>query len=225
MFGQISQPSYAVASSNKVLKNVYGLLALSMIPTVAGAWIGMSSGLLLGLGAGMNAIIFLVFAFGMMFLIEKNKNSAAGVPLLLAFTFGMGLFLSRLLQPVLGMQSGPGIVMTSFFGTAAVFGAMSFLSMTVKKDVSGLYKTFIVGAIALLVVGLLNIFIQSSLLMMVLSAIAIIIFSGFIFFSLKDVREGRETNYISATLSVYLSLYNVFSSLVSLLTGIGGNND
>lgn len=213
-----------VATSNKVLRNVYGLLALSMIPTVFGAWIGMSTGLLLGLGVVMQAVIFLAFAFGMMFLIEKNKNSAAGVPLLLFFTFGMGLFLSRLLQPVLGMQGGPGIVMTAFFGTAAIFVVMNILSTVVKKDVSGIAKTFVVGAIALLIVGIINIFLQSSVLMMVLSTIAIIIFSGFIFFSLKDVREGRENNYISATLSVYLSIYNVFSSLVSLLTGFGSND-
>lgn len=205
---------------NHVLKNVYGLLALSMLPTVLGAWLGMSTGIFASMGHGMSAIIFLVFAFGMMFMIEKNKESASGVYLLLVFTFGMGVFLSRLLTPVLGLTQGPGIVMSSFLGTAAIFGTMNFLSTIVKRDLSNMYKFFIVGAIAVLVASVVNVFLGSSILMMVVSALAIIIFSGFIFFEMRRVHSGEETNYISATLSIYLSLYNVFTGLIQLLTGI-----
>lgn len=215
-----TQSSLATNSSDRVLKNVYGLLSLSMIPTVVGAWLGMQTSLFAGMGAGLSAIIFMVFAFGMMFLINKNQNNAAGVPLLLFFTFGMGLFLSRLLQYALGHQAGPGIVMTSFIGTAAIFAAMNVLSTFVKRDVSTLQKGFVIAAIALLVVSLINLFFQSSMLMMIISFFVIIVFSGFLFFEMKDIREGRETNYIIATLGLYLSLYNVFTALINLLLGI-----
>jgi modulator of FtsH protease len=225
MFGQISQQGTMVQANNKVLKNVYGLLALSMLPTILGAWIGISTSIMAGMSMGVSAIVFLVFAFGMMFLINRNKESSLGVGLLLFFTFGMGLFLSRLLGPVLGLQQGAGIVMTSFFGTAVVFGVMTVLSSMVKKDVSSLYKAFIVGAVVLMVVSLSNLFFQSSVLMMVVSAMAIIIFSGLLFFELKSVRDGYETNYVMATLSIYLSVYNIFTSLVQLLTGFSLGDD
>ena len=219
MLNIINQGSM-VKGANQTIKNVYGLLALSMIPTVVGAWIGMSTGLFAAMGTGMSAIVFLVFAFGMMFLIEKNKNSQTGVYLLLGFTFGMGLFLSRLLTPVLGLAQGSAIVMSSFLGTAAIFGTMNVLSTVVKRDLGGLYKFLVVGAVAILVASLVNIFLHSSVLMMVVSALAIMIFSGFIFFEMRDLRSGVQQNYISATLSIYLSLYNVFTSLIQILTGV-----
>lgn len=221
MFNQISaQSSYFGAARNQVLKNTYGLLALSMIPTVLGAWIGMSTGIMAMMGTMVSTIVFLVFAFGMMYLIEKNKTSNVGVGLLLLFTFGMGMFLSRILTPVLGLAQGPGIVMTAFGGTAVIFGVMAFLGNFVKRDLGGLYKFLIVGACIIFVCALVNIFFKSTAMMMVISAAAILVFSGFLFFDLRRVANGEETNYISATLSIYLSLYNVLTSLIQLLTGI-----
>ena len=221
MFNQLSTPSTHLSTrTNTVLRNTYMLLAISMIPTVIGAWIGMSTGIMLAMGTMMSTIVFLVFAFGMMFLIEKNKNSGLGVGLLLAFTFGMGLFLSRLLMPVLGLAQGPAIVMTAFGGTAVVLGVMAFLSTVVKRDLGGLYKFLIVGFCILFVCSLINLFFQSTAAMMVLSSLAILIFSGFLFFDLRRVADGSETNYVSATLSIYLSLYNILTSLIQLLTGI-----
>lgn len=226
MFNQISaQGSHVSSQSNTVLKNTYGLLALSMIPTVLGAWIGMSTGIMSVMGTGMSAIIFLVFALGMMFAIEKNKESGVGVVLLMVFTFGMGMFLSRLLSPVLGLAQGPAIVMTAFGGTAAIFGVMAFLSSYVKRELAGLHKFLIVGACILLVTSLVNIFFQSSVMMMVISACAILVFSGFLFFDIRRVLDGSETNYISATLSIYLSLYNILTSLIQLLTGFSLGSD
>lgn len=227
MFKQMTASNSGMGSrSNTVLRNTYMLLAFSMIPTILGAWIGMNTGIMAAMGAGVSTIVFLVFAFGMMFAIEKNKNSSAGVGLLLVFTLGMGLFLSRLLIPVLGLVQGPAIVMTAFGGTATVLGVMAFLSSVVKRDLGNLYKFLIVGFCILFVCSLINIFFQSTAAMMVLSSIAILIFSGFLFFDLRRVVDGSETNYISATLSIYLSLYNILTSLIQLLTGISmGSSD
>ena len=141
---------YAVASEeqrNRVLRNTYWLLALSMVPTVLGAWIGVSTNLMATMGAGMSAIVFLAGAFGFIFAIEKTKNSAAGVPVLLAFTFFMGLMLSRLIGHILGFSNGAALIMTAFAGTGGVFVAMAALSSVIKRDLSSMGKFLMVGAV------------------------------------------------------------------------------
>jgi modulator of FtsH protease len=213
-----------IQERNKVLRNTYWLLALSMVPTVLGAWIGISTGLTRAMSPGIGLVVFLVGAFGFMFAIEKTKNSAAGVPMLLAFTFFMGLMLSRLLGVVLGMTNGASLVMTAFAGTGAIFLGMASLSSIIKRDLSAMGKWLFIGAILLLVAGVANVFVQSSALMITLSVLAIGIFSAFILHDLKRVQDGQETNYISATLGVYLSIYNVFQSLLALL-GLAGGRD
>ncbi len=209
---------------NSVLRNTYWLLALSMLPTVLGAWIGLETGIARAMSPGIGMIVFLAGAFGFIFAIEKTKNSAAGVPVLLAFTFFMGVMLSRLLGNVLGLANGAGLIMTAFAGTGAIFFGMATLSSVIKRDLSSMGKWLFIGVIMLLVVGIANFFIQSSALMITLSVLAIGIFSAFILHDLKRVQDGYETNYISATLGVYLSLYNIFSSLLALL-GIGGGRE
>jgi modulator of FtsH protease len=213
------------AQRNRVLRNTYWLLALSMVPTVLGAWIGVQTGLVRGLGMGMSAIVFLGGAFAFMFAIEKFKNSAAGVPILLAFTFFMGLMLSRLVGSVLGLANGGSLIMTAFAGTGAVFLGMASLSTVIKRDLSSMGKFMFIGVILLLVAGIANIFIQSSALMITLSMLAIGIFSFFILYDLKRVQDGEETNYISATLGVYLSIYNIFSNLLAMLGIFGGERE
>jgi modulator of FtsH protease len=210
---------------NRVLRNTYWLLALSMVPTVLGAWIGVSTGILRGMGAGMSAIVFLGGAFGLMYAIEKTKNSAAGVPVLLGFTFFMGLMLSRLIGAVLGMSNGAGLIMTAFAGTGLIFFGMATLSSVIKRDLSSMGKFLFIGVIMLLVASIANIFLQSSALMITLSVLAIGIFSAFIIYDLKRVKDGEETNYITATLGVYLSLYNVFQSLLSIFGIFGGSRE
>ena len=214
----------SIEQRNRVLRNTYWLLALSMVPTVLGAWIGVSTGITRTMGPGMSAIVFLGGAFGFMFAIEKTKNSASGVPVLLAFTFFMGLMLSRLIGTVLGMNNGAGLIMTAFTGTGVIFLGMASLSSIIKRDLSSMGKFLFIGMIMLIVAGLANIFIQSSALMITISVIAIGIFSAFILHDLKRVKDGEETNYISATLGVYLSLYNVFQSLLSIL-GLTSSSD
>ncbi len=213
------------AQRNRVLRNTYWLLALSMVPTVLGAWIGVQTGFMQGMGAGMSAIIFLVGAFGFMFAVEKFKNSGVGVALLLGFTFFMGLMLSRLLASVLGLSNGASLIMLAFGGTGAIFFGMASLSSVIKRDLSNMGKFLFIGMIMLLVAMIANIFIQSSALMITLSVLAIGIFSAFILHDLKQVQDGVQTNYISATLGVYLSLYNVFSNLLALLGIFGGERE
>ncbi|RZI77054.1 MAG: BAX inhibitor (BI)-1/YccA family protein [Variovorax sp.] len=224
VFGSPSAVDHNTAQRNQVLRNTYWLLALSMIPTVLGAWVGIATGVASAMSPGIGLVVFLAGAFGFMFAIEKTKNSAAGVPVLLAFTFFMGIMLSRLVGTVLGMANGAGLVMTAFAGTGAIFLGMATLSSVIKRDLSSMGKFLFIGAIMLLVAGIANFFIQSSALMITLAVLAIGIFSAFILYDLKRVKDGQETNYITATLGVYLSLYNVFQSLLMLL-GIGGGRD
>ena len=216
--------STTVAARNRVLRNTYWLLALSMVPTVLGAWLGVATGIASAMTPGISLIVFMGGAFGFMYAIEKTKESAAGVPVLLAFTFFMGVMLSRLVGNVLGLANGASLIMTAFAGTGAIFLGMAALSSIIKRDLSSMGKFLFIGAIMLLVVGVANFFIQSSALMITLSVLAIGIFSAFILYDLKRVKDGYETNYITATLGVYLSIYNVFQSLL-LLLGIGGGKD
>ena len=226
------QPVYAgnagagvLAQRNKVLRNTYWLLALSLVPTVLGAWVGVTTGLFAAMSPGVSVVVFLVGAFGLMFGVEKTKNSAAGVPMLLAFTFFMGLMLSRLIGMVLGFSNGATLIMTAFGGTAAVFAAMATLASVIKRDLSNMAKFLFVGAVLLLVAAVINVFVQSSAMMITLSVIAIGIFSAFMLVDLKRVIDGGETNYISATLAIYLDIYNVFANLLALLGIFGGQRD
>ena len=211
------------AERQRVLRNTYWLLALSMLPTVLGAWIGVSTGITRSLTGGLGLMVFLGGAFGFMFAIEKTKNSAAGVPVLLAFTFFMGLMLSRLIAMVLGFKNGPELVMTAFGGTAGVFFVMASLATVIKRDLSGMGKWLFVGALVLMVGAIINVFVGSSAGMMAISVAAIGIFSAFMLYDLKQIMDGGETNYINATLALYLDIFNVFQSLLALLGMTAGD--
>ena len=224
-FPGVSGQGALAAQPNRVLRNTYLLLAVSMIPTVLGAWIGVATGLTAMMGNGLAAILFLAGAFGFMFAIEKTKDSGVGVAVLLAFTFFMGVMLSRLVGSVLGLANGAGLIMMAFAGTGAIFLGMATLSSVIKRDLSSMGKFLFIGMILLLIAGIANVFLQSSALMITLSVLAIGIFSAFILYDLKRVQDGEETNYISATLSVYLSLYNVFQSLLALFGIVGGRDE
>jgi modulator of FtsH protease len=213
------------AQRNKVLRNTYWLLALSLVPTVLGAWVGVATGITQYLGGGLGIIIFLGGAFGFIFAIEKTKNSAAGVPILLAFTFFMGLMLSRMIAMVLGFKNGSELIMTAFGGTAGVFFVMASLASVIKRDLSGMGKWLMVGAIVLMVGAVINVFVGSSAGMMAISVAAIAIFSAYMLYDLKQIIDGGETNYISATLALYMDIFNVFQSLLALLGFFGGERD
>ena len=210
---------------HKVLRNTYWLLALSLLPTVLGAWVGVATGITQSLRGGMGLIVFLGGAFGFMYAIEKTKNSAAGVPVLLAFTFFMGLMLSRMIGSVLGFKNGAELIMLAFAGTAGVFFTMASLATVIKRDLSSMGKWLMVGAIVLMVGGIINVFVGSSTGMVVIAMLAIGIFSAYMLYDLKRIVDGGETNYISATLALYLDIFNVFQSLLALLGIFGGERD
>jgi modulator of FtsH protease len=210
------------ADRQRVLRNTYALLAVSMLPTVLGAWIGVQTGITSLMSPMVGLVVFLAGAFGFMFAIEKYKNSGLGVALLLGFTLFMGLMLARLLGLVLSKGNGAQLVMMAFAGTSAVFFGMATLSSVIKRDLSGMARFLFIGAILVLVAGIANVFIQSSALMITLSVLVIGIFSAFILVDLKRVRDGEETNYVTATLGVYLSIYNVFQSLLVMFGILGG---
>ncbi|MCD6666783.1 MAG: Bax inhibitor-1 family protein [Hydrogenophaga sp.] len=209
----------------KVMRNTYWLLALSLLPTALGAWVGLRTGITAGLTGGIGLVVFLGGAFGFMFAIEKFKNSAAGVPILLAFTFFMGLMLSRMLAVVLGFKNGSDLVMTAFAGTAGVFFVMANLSTVIKRDLSGMGKWLFAGALAIMIGGIINVFVGSPAAFAAIATLAIMVFSLYLLYDLKRIVDGGETNYIAATLGLYLSLYNIFQSLLALLGIFGGDRE
>ena len=147
------------------------------------------------------------------------------MPVLLGFTFFMGLMLSRLIVSVLGFKNGPELIMTAFAGTAGVFFVMASLATVIKRDLSGMGKWLMVGAIVLMVGAVINVFVGSSAGMMAISVVAIAIFSAYMLYDIKQILDGGETNYISATLALYLDIFNVFQSLLALLGIFGGERD
>jgi modulator of FtsH protease len=211
--------------THKVLRNTYWLLALSMVPTVLGAWIGVQTGALAHLANGPSVLLFFVGAFGLMFGVQHFRNSSIGVFMLLGFTFFMGLMLSRLLGAVLGGYSnGSSLIMTAFGGTAAVFFGMATMATVVKRDLSGLARFLMVGVMIAIVASLINIFfVQSSALMLTISTAMTVVFSLFVMIDIKRVIDGGETNYVMATLSIYLDLYNLFQNLLVILTSLTGD--
>ncbi|WP_306567004.1 Bax inhibitor-1/YccA family protein [Aquabacterium sp.] len=218
--------SAAAGDRQRVLRNTYALLALSMLPTVLGAWLGVVMGFSFFAGSPfIGLMVFMGVAFGFFFAIEKFKNSGLGVLLLLGFTFFMGLMLSRMLGHVLGLSNGASLIATAFGGTALVFGGMATLASTMRRDVSSMGKWLFVGLAVMIVAAVANIWLQMPALYLALSAMGVVIFSAFILYDLKRIIDGGETNYVTATLSVYLSVYNLFSSLLHLLTALGGSDD
>ena len=209
---------------HQVLRNTYWLLALSMIPTVLGAFIGVQMHLPM-LTGGMGFIIFMAVAFGFMYAIEKTKNSGLGVAVLLGFTFFMGLMLTPILTRTLGYSNGGMLIMTAFGGTATIRAVMATIATVSKRDFSAMGKWLFAGVIVLILASVANIFLGLSALSIVISMVAIAIFSAYILYDVQQIINGGETNYISATLRIYLDVYNIFTSLLSLLGFAGGSRD
>ncbi len=225
------QQIYGVSSESlgvrhRVLRNTYWLLAISMIPTIFGAWLGVQLKFSFFTGSPLIGFMaFLAIAFGFFYAIEKTKNSGLGVAVLLGFTFFMGLMLSRLIGHILGFSNGASLIMTAFGGTATIFGVMATVATVSKRDFSGLGKWLFAGVLVILVAALANVFLQLPALHLAISVIAIAIFSAYILFDVQQIINGGETNYISATLSIYLDVYNIFVNLLSLLGIFGGSRD
>jgi FtsH-binding integral membrane protein len=210
---------------HRVLRNTYWLLALSMIPTILGAIFGVQIGFSMIVGGGlMGALIFLLIAFGFMFAIQKTKNSGLGVVLLLAFTFFMGMMLSGILAFALhNFSNGAELIAIAFGGTATILGVMATIATVSKRDFSGLGSWLFAGVIMLIIGSLLATVFHLAMMTVVISVLAIAIFSAYILYDVQQIINGGETNYISATLSIYLDIYNIFVNLLNLLMIFGGN--
>jgi modulator of FtsH protease len=221
-----SSPAGTRSAGHRVMRNTYWLLALSMIPSIFGAWLGVQ--LNFSLFAGSPFIGFMLFmgiAYGFFYAIEKTKETGMGVVVLLGFTFFMGLMLSRLIAHTLGYANGSTLVMTAFGGTATIMGVMATIATVSKRDFSGMGRWLFVGMLVILVAAVANIFLQMPALYLVVSVLAIGIFSAYILHDVQQVINGGETNYITATLHIYLDVYNIFANLLALLGIFGGQRD
>ena len=211
---------------NRVLRNTYMLLALSMVPTVLGALIGVQMQFSFMAGSPiLSFVLFLGIAWGFMYGIEKNKESGLGVALLLGFTFFMGLMLSRILQVALGFSNGGTMIAMAASGTGAIFFTMASIATVSKRDFSGMGKFLFIGMIVVLLAAVANIFFQVPALSLAISAAVVMIFSAYILYDISRIVQGGETNYVSATLAVYLDIYNVFVSLLNLIMAFTGERD
>ncbi|MDP2964291.1 MAG: Bax inhibitor-1/YccA family protein [Sulfurimicrobium sp.] len=213
-------------STNKVLRNTYMMLGLTMIPTVIGAVIGMSMNFsFMAQSPILGTVVMLAVMFGLFWGISKNRDSGVGVALLLALTFFMGIMLGPILQVALHLKNGAQLVGLAAGGTGVIFLALSTYATVSKKDFSFLGNFLFVGLILLIIASLANMFFQVPAASLAISSVAVLIFSGFILFDVSRIVQGGETNYIMATLALYLDIYNLFVNLLQLLMALSGERD
>ncbi|MGE5169544.1 MAG: Bax inhibitor-1/YccA family protein [Rudaea sp.] len=216
-----------VERQNRVLRNTYWLLALSMLPTIAGAWVGMQLNFLGFFTASPIMAPLLMFGvmIGALFGVTALRNSAWGVPALFGFTFIAGLMLAPILSIALGFRNGGQLVGLAGGMTAAIFFGMAGLATVTKRDFSFLGKFLFVGLILLIVASLANLFFQVPAVSLTISAVAVLIFSLYLLHDVSNIVRGGETNYITATLNLFLDVYNIFISLLNLLLAFAGQRD
>ncbi len=225
---QINASNTAVLtdSAHKVLRNTYMLLGLTMIPTVIGAVAGMSMNFA---WAAQHPIMFTIGAIaammGLFMGIQANRNSALGVVLLLVLTGLMGVMLGPILQLAMHLRNGGQLVTLAAGGTGIIFLTLAGVATTTKKDFSFLGNFLLVGLILLIVASLANMFFQIPALSLAMSGVAVLLFSGFILFDVSRIVQGGETNYVMATLAIYLDIYNLFVNLLQLLMALMGERD
>jgi len=217
--------AYSTAQGQKVLRNTYLLLAVTMIPTVIGAFIGMQTASIIMASPIVASLVMLAAVIGLQFAIAANRNSGLGIALLLLMTGILGWWLGPILNFVLNMRNGMQLVGYAAVGTGVIFFGMAALSQTIKRDLAFMGKFLFVGMIALLVAMLANMFLQIPALALTLSTLVIVVFSLFLLYDLQRIIRGGETNYVMATTGVYMSLFNIFASLLQLLGIFGGDRD
>ena len=221
--GQATQE--VALQQNRVLRNTYLLLALSMIPTVVGAFIGVKMGFSLLPGSPvLSFLVFIGIAFAFIWGIERTKNSGVGVALLLGFTFFMGLMLAGILRAALGFSNGGVLIATAAGGTGAIFFTLAGIATVTKKDFSFLGKFLFIGLVIMILASVANIFFAVPALALTISAVAVLIFSGYILYDISRIVTGGETNYVLATVTLFVSIFNLFTSLLQLLGFMGGDD-
>jgi modulator of FtsH protease len=225
-YSATAQTTVLADTRHRVLRNTYWLLALTLIPTAIGAMIGIN----LNFGFLRTNPIIATFAiigifYGWIYAIERNRESGLGVGLLLGFTLFMGIILGPLLQVALHLKNGGQLVGLAAGGTAVTFFALAAVATTTKRDFSFLGNFLLVGVIVVMLAVVANIFLASPLLQLVVCGAFVLLSSMLILYHLGAVVNGGETNYISATLSIYIAIYNLFSSLLQILMAISGQRD
>ena len=213
------------AESQKVLRNTYLLLALTMVPTIAGAFIGMATASVVLAHPIMTTFAMLAAVVGLQFAIVANRNSVLGIAFLLLMTGLLGWWLGPILNYALALRNGAQLVGYAAGGTAVVFLVMGAIATTTKRDFSFMGKFLFVGMIALLVAMIANMFLQIPALALTISTLVIVVFSLFLLHDLSRIVTGGETNYVMATTGVYLSLFNIFANLLQILLALGGERD
>jgi modulator of FtsH protease len=215
-----------ISAQQRVLRNTYLLLAISMIPTGIGAMIGVNLNFgFMRASPMMSSIVLMAIIYGMFFAIEKNRNSGLGVGLLLGLTLFMGVILGPLLQVALGMRNGGELITLAAGGTAVVFFAMAGIATVTKRDFGFMGNFLAVGGIVVMLAVVANIFLASPVLYLTICAVFVLFSSAMILWQVSQIVHGGETNYISATLTLYVSIYNLFTSLLQLLMAFGGSRD
>jgi len=209
----------------KVLRNTYLLLALTMVPTVIGAFIGMSTGSIILKHPIISSLVMIAGIVGLQYAIAANRNNGMGVALLLGMTLLLGWWLGPLLTIALTLKNGPQLVGLAAAGTGTVLFVMAGIATTTKKDFSFMGKFLFVGMIVLLLALIANMFLQIPALALTISALVIVVFSLFLLHDLSRIVNGGETNYIMATTGVYISLFNIFANLLQLLMILSGERD
>jgi modulator of FtsH protease len=204
---------------NKVLKNTYMLLSMTLAFSAVTASVSMAMGL-----SHMVALVMTLGAFGLLFVVNKKADQASGIYWIFAFTGLMGASLGPMLNYYAAMPNGGSLIFQALGGTALIFFALSGYALTSKKDFSFMGGFLMVGLIVALVAGIANIFFQIPALSLAVSAAIIMVMSGLILFDTSRIIHGGETNYIRATVSLYLNIYNIFVHLLSLL-GVFGSDD
>ena len=228
VFTRGTAPVAGVAESqNRVLRNTYWLLALSMLPTIAGAWVGMQMNFLALFARAPVMAPLLMFGvmIAALFGVTALRNSAWGVPALFGFTFIAGLMLAPILSVAVGFRNGGQLVALAGGMTAAIFFAMAAIATVTKRDFSFLGKFLFVGLVILIVASLANLFFQVPALSVTISAVAVLIFSLYLLHDVSNIVRGGETNYITATLNLFLDVYNIFISLLNILLMFSGQRD
>lgn len=212
--------------TNRVLRNTFLLLALTLIPTIFGGFTAAAIGIpaLMASSPLLSFLGFLAIAAVLLFGIHANSDNYVGIGLLGLFTFVMGGVLSGGVTAALSLPNGAGVVAMAIIGTISVMIGCSLYAMTTKRDFSGLGGFLFGAVIALVVVSLANIYFQLSLLHLAISVVALLVFSIYLVYDVQQVVSGRETNYVIATVSIYLDLVNIFSSLLNIFGYLGGGD-
>ena len=209
----------------KVLRNTYLLLALTMVPTIIGAFVGLATSGIVFKHPIMSSLILLAGIIGLQFAISANRNSALGAVFLLLMTFMLGWWLGPILNVALSLRNGPQLIGLAAAGTGIIMVVMSTIATTTKKDFSFMGKFLFVGMLVVLIAAIANMFLQIPALALTISALAIGVFSMFLLYDVSRIVNGGETNYIMAATGVYISLYNIFASLLHLLIALVGNRE